>query len=212
MQREIVFIFLFFAFGCSSGGGDSKELLTGGSLVFEDSFERAGVGDNWLDTGGGYRIVDGELRVKGAKNKPLWLKKKLLKDARVEFSARSESAAVDIKAEIFGDGKSRATTASYTATSYVVILGGWNNSRSIIARMNEHGNDRKVREEPKGQPGRTYTFAIACKGQTLIWFLDREPFLTMEDTSPLAGPGHEYFAFNNWASEVFFDDLKVFEF
>jgi hypothetical protein len=186
--------------------------MSGGKLIFEDSFEREVVGDNWIDTGGGYRITEGELRAKGAKNKPLWLKEKLPTDARVEFSARSESSAVDIKAEIFGDGKSKATTVSYTATSYVVIFGGWNNSRSIIARMNEHGNDRIVREDPKGQQGRTYQFAVARKGQTLIWFVDHEPFLRMNDTNPLAGAGHEHFAFNNWASEVFFDNVKVFKF
>ena len=196
--------------GCSARSTDAK-MRTGGRLVFEDDFERKNIGNAWLDTGGGYRIIDGALRIRGARNKPLWLKQKLPRDARVEFTARSESTEVDIKAEFFGDGRSRAEHASYTATSYVVILGGWNNKRSIIARMNEHGDDRVVRDSPKGIPGKTYRFAVARKGEMFRWYLNDELFLDMTDTDPLAGNGHEYFAFNNWESEVFFDDFRVFE-
>jgi hypothetical protein len=68
-----------------------------------------------------------------------------------------------------------------------------------------------TRESPKGQQGRTYRFAVARKEKTFVWYLNDEPFLTMTDTSPLEGNGHEFFAFNNWSSEVFFDDLKIFE-
>lgn len=133
------------------------------------------------------------------------------RNARVEFTARSESSAVDIKAELFGDGKSFAVKNSYTATSYVVILGGWNNTRSIIARMNEHGDDREERDNPKGIPGKVYSFSVVRKDNDVFWFLDGELFLKMIDDNPLEGEGHEYFAFNNWASEVFFDDLKIYE-
>ncbi len=182
-----------------------------GDLVFEDNFDRETLGDQWLDTGGGYRIVNGELRAQGAKNKPLWLKKKLPRNARVNFTARSESDAVDIKVELFGDGKSKAIQASYTATSYVVILGGWNNSRSIIARMNEHGDDRQTRTEPKGVRGKRYDFSITRVANKVTWYLDGETFLEMDDGSPLEGKGHEYFAINNWTSEVFFDNFAVYK-
>lgn len=211
MRIIVINLLIFGIFGCAKKTDDTALPPTEGTLLFEDNFERATLGSNWLDTGGGYRIVDGSLRVQGAKNKPLWLKKKLPQNARVEFSARSETDAVDIKAEVFGDGKSRAEKASYTATSYVVILGGWNNTRSIIARMNEHGNDRIVREAPKGIPGKTYHFAVIRTENDFRWYLDAELFLQMNDTNPLAGAGHEYFAFNNWASEVYFDDLRIFE-
>src|SRR5216683_2690597 len=49
------------------------------------------------------------------------------------------------KVEAWGDGKSNAETLSYTATSYVFILGGWHNMISVIARLDEHGNDRRPR-------------------------------------------------------------------
>ncbi|MCP4606089.1 MAG: hypothetical protein GY847_37190 [Proteobacteria bacterium] len=197
-------------FGCSGerAGSSVKQI---GRLVFEDHFDRKELGADWLDTGGGYRIISGELRAQGARNKPLWLKAKLPRNARVEFTARSMSRAVDIKAEVFGDGKSKAIKASYTATSYVVILGGWGNTRSIIARMNEHGPDRKAREEPKGVPEKSYRFSIVREKNLFSWSLDGQPFLEMDDPKPLEGPDHEYFAFNNWTSEVFFDDVAVYE-
>lgn len=50
------------------------EPITG---TFTDTFERAELGPNYHDTGGSYRIEAGKLRVKGAYNKPLWLKRKL---------------------------------------------------------------------------------------------------------------------------------------
>ncbi len=219
MRTLYVFVIVAFFAGCSPKIEGEKPTDTNraektrdkNSLIFEDKFERRELGNDWFDTGGGYSIVNGELRAQGARNKPLWLKKKLPQNARVEFTARSMSDAVDIKVELFGDGKSQATEASYTATSYVVILGGWQNTRSIIARMNEHGRDRKVRTDPKGIKGKNYRFSIVRKGDRLTWFLDSASFLEMNDPEPLNGPGHEFFSINNWESEVYFDNFAVYE-
>ena len=50
----------------------------------------------------------------------------------------------DLKAEVWGDDRSYATGTSYTnATSYLTILGGWKNTMHVLARLNEHGTDRK---------------------------------------------------------------------
>lgn len=195
---------------CSSGGGDTAG-SSGGRVVFQDSFDRAELGSDWLDTSRGhYTLKNGELAARGAHNKPLWLARALPRNARVEFSARSESPAIDIKAEVFGDGRSFAKRASYAATSYVIILGGWNNSRSIIARMDEHGKDRRVRTSPKGVTGKRYRFSISRVGTRVNWFLNGERFLELDDPQPLVGTGHDHFAFNNWESEVYFDDLVVY--
>jgi hypothetical protein len=197
---------------CSNGEPAAKPLPTGGRLVFQDGFERTDIGGDWRDTSGGaFTIADGELRARGARNRPLWLRRALPRDARVEFTAVSAGPAVDIKVELFGDGASYARQASYTATAYVVILGGWNNTRSIIARLDEHGDDRRVREEPRPEAGRRYSFVLERRAGSLRWFLDGRPFLDFDDPKPLAGPGHEFFAFNNWQSEVRFDDLAVYE-
>lgn len=87
--------------------------------------------DFW-STGGMWRTVGGELLSPGVKNNPLWLKAKLPENVAVDFDVRSMSPEGDIKCEIFGDGSDHAS-------GYVLIHGGWNNTISIIARLDEHG-------------------------------------------------------------------------
>jgi hypothetical protein len=176
---------------------------------FQDNFERSEIGTSWRSTGGPFSIVDGKLKVKGAKNHPLWLRRTLPRDARVEFDVRSESPDGDIKAELYGDGVSKAIEDSYTATSYVVIFGGWKNSKNVIARMNEHGSDRVEGKRRSVVPGHTYHMKIERKGDTISAWVDGDLLAQMKDPNPLAGSGHEYFAFNNWQAELWFDNLKI---
>jgi hypothetical protein len=87
---------------------------------------------DFYSTGGFWRVVEGELLSPGVKNNPLWLQAALPENVAIEFDARSESTQGDIKVELFGDGTDHAS-------GYILIHGGWNNSLSIIARMDEHG-------------------------------------------------------------------------
>jgi hypothetical protein len=174
-----------------------------------DDFNRAEIGPLWRNTGGPYQIVDGKLKVRGSRNKPLWLRRTLPRDARIEFDVRSDSPEGDIKVEVYGDGVSKATDISYTATSYVVIFGGWNNSMNIIARLDEHADDRVVGLRKKVEPGRTYRMKIERKGDTISSWVDGELLAKMKDPNPLWGPGHDHFAVNNWSSELSFDNLKI---
>jgi hypothetical protein len=176
---------------------------------FQEDFNRPALGDAWRSTGGPYQIVDGKLKVQGAKNKPLWLRRTLPQDVRVEFDVRSESPEGDIKVELFGDGVSKATEASYTATSYVVIFGGWNNSKNLIARLDEHGNDRSEGKRMPVEKGRTYRMKIERRGDTITAWADNQELARYKDPNPLRGSGHEYFAFNNWSSELWFDNLSI---
>jgi len=176
---------------------------------YKDDFDRDQIGEVYKNTGGPYSIRDGQLRVKGAHNHPLWLERALPHDVRVEFDVRSESPEGDIKVEVFGDGVSKAEHTSYTATSYVVIFGGWGNSLNVIARMNEHGHDRVEKHGPKVVPGKTYHVKIEREGDTLTVWRDGEQMMKMDDDEPLYGRGHDHFAFNNWESEVWYDNLSI---
>lgn len=177
--------------------------------VFKDDFNRADLGPLWRNTGGSYQIVDGKLRVRGAHNKPLWLKRTLPRNARIEFDVRSESPEGDIKVEVYGDGVSKATEVSYTATSYVVIFGGWNNSKNVLARMNEHGSDRVEGSSRKVEKGRTYRMKIERQGDTITAWVDGALLAKMTDQDPLSGSGHDHFGINNWQSELWFDNLMI---
>jgi hypothetical protein len=99
--------------------------------------------DFW-STGGMWRTVGGELLSPGVKNNPLWLKAKLPENVAVEFDVKSTSPEGDIKCEIFGDGSDHAS-------GYVLIHGGWNNSLSIIARLDEHGGSLAALQAEAGR-------------------------------------------------------------
>lgn len=176
---------------------------------FVDDFDRPDLGDLWHNTGAPWRIQDGELVVRGARNRPLWLRRALPRNVRIEFDARSMSPEGDIKCEVFGDGASRATAESYTATSYVIIFGGWGNSLNVLARLDEHGSDRVEARGRRVEPGRTYHFRIERQGATITAWVDDEVLVSMTDPNPLEGRGHDHFAFNNWESEVHFDNLRI---
>ena len=189
-------------------------------LAFRDDFERADLGKSWRVAGGGWRVEGGELCVRGAKNHGVWLRRRLPANARIRFDARADSADGDVKAELWGDGKSGATSASYSnATSYLVIFGGWENSRHVLARIDEHGDDRLSLEiDPRADDGRLkpaalgqrYRFRVERRdGKTIKWWVDDELMLELADREPLAGAGHDHFGFNDWTAPVCFDNLEI---
>jgi hypothetical protein len=176
---------------------------------FTDSFERSELGSQYFNTGAAYQVQSGKLNIKGARNHPLWLKKRLPRDAVIELSVSSRSPDGDIKVEAWGDGQSFATADSYTATSYVFIFGGWGNSTSALCRMEEHAPDRKERSDVKVEANRVYKWKIQRQGKKVEWFIDGKPFLSLDDPNPLEGERHSYFGFNNWETDLLFDDLKI---
>jgi hypothetical protein len=178
---------------------------------FRDDFERAELGPGWNATGPEYRVTGGKLGVSHAYNHPAWLRRKLPRDAVIEFDAMSKSPAGDLKVELYGDGESfDPDKGSYTSTGYVLIFGGWNNSLSVICRIEEHGDGRKAeRSDLHVQPGRTYRWTVTRRGGTIDWKVDGQPFLSWTDPEPLVGSGHEYLAVNDWESDVSFDNLEI---
>jgi hypothetical protein len=203
MKLRIALFALTLAAACVPRGDPALE----GS--FEDDFERKDLGPLWRNTGGPYTIVNGELKIRGARNKPLWFRRTLPRDARIEFDVRSESPEGDIKVEVYGDGISRATAESYTATSYVVIFGGWSNSLNLIARLDEHAEDRAVGPRRKVEQGHKYHMKIERNGDTITAWADGQLLAQMKDKDPLWGAGHDHFAINNWSTELYFDNVKI---
>lgn len=182
---------------------------------FSDGFDRAEPGPDWLDTSQGARIKDGKLNLLRAYNHPIWLRRKLPRNVQIDFDAVSHSPAGDLKVELYGDGESfDPDKGRYDPTSYMFVLGGWNNSRSIIGRLGEHDDAVKamrdrVGPQPLVLPGKTYHFTITRRGGRLEWKLDGTPYLDWTDPQPLAGPGHEFFAINDWEADVSFDNLTI---
>lgn len=174
--------------------------LTGGTLVFSDDFSRDGFGDGWDNKSGKWEIVDGWAHVEGDENAGLWLKSPLPDKVRVEFDAKSLTPDGDLKFEIFARAREHQT-------GYVAILGGWKNTISIIARLDEHGADR-LESDARVDIGRTHHFTAVRNDDTLRWYVDGRPILKFKDSDPIDGV---YFAFNNWASSAWYDNIRVYD-
>lgn len=187
---------------------------------FSDDFARKTLGPAWRATSSAWRIEDGRLCAQNAKNRPIWLMRRLPANARVEFDAVSSSDDGDIKAEIWGDGRSAADTTSYdNATSYIAIFGGWKNTRHVLARLDEHAPDRKEltvvanSDDPRTQPvvaGRSYRFRLERDDEkTVRFYVDGVLIHSFADDAPLLGASHAFFGFNDWAVKVCFDNVLV---
>jgi hypothetical protein len=178
---------------------------------FIEDFERADLGASWNATSDQYQIEAGKLTVSNAHNHPAWLRRRLPRDVVIDVDAMAKSPTGDIKLELFGDGESfDPDKGSYTSSGYVLIFGGWQNSLSVICRQDEHGAGRKAqRSDIRVEPNRSYHFTITRRGGALDWTIDGRPFLAWTDPEPLAGPGHEFLAVNNWEAALAFDNLHV---
>jgi hypothetical protein len=188
--------------------------------VFEDGFDRVDLGPDWSALSPKWRISGGRLCARGARNRGVWLRRALPENAVIEFDAVAEAEEGDLKAELWGDGKSGATSSSYTnATSYLAIFGGWKNTKHVLARLDEHGDDRlEIDVDPESdderaravEPGQPYRFRIErADSRTLTWSVNETRYLELADAEPLTGPGHEHLGFNDWDAPVCFDNVRV---
>ena len=199
LSKTLVFLFsLFFVFACSS----EKKLVK----IFEDDFNRAEIGENYEIQGGDWQIFDGKLRCKTAKNRNLVLKSvDLPQNAVVELTMKSYSDAVDVKFNLWGDGKIHDHGDGYS-----FILGGWNNRISVISKLDEH---EKRRSERKGklEKEKLYKIKVDRSSNKIKWFVNGELFLEYNDETPLkVEMGYSKLSFANWKSDVEFDDLKIY--
>lgn len=169
---------------------------------FTDDFNRAQLGPKYKYTGGTWAIVDGALHSSGEQNIPLWLDVRMPKNARIEFTAWSKSPAVDTKVEVFGDGVRHES-------GYIVIMGGWGNQITTIARLDEHEKTR-VEKRTRWEPNRKYRWTVQrTDGKTVEFLLDGQKILEYRDADPLIGPRNDRIGFTNWASDVYYDDLVI---
>jgi hypothetical protein len=202
--------------GCESKSDSSQaeaslqtEYSTQGELVFSDDFEDGALEPEWVrgegeDGAGKWTIEDGKLVGVDLRNDPLWLQEELPESVRIEFDAQARSPVGDIKVEVFGDGTNHES-------GYILIFGGWNNTLDVIARRDEHGEDRKARDTHGVVPGHTYRMAVERTGATLEWYVDGELFMSYEDAEPLRGDGHRHFAFGVWSAPVHFDNVDIYD-
>lgn len=170
--------------------------------AFVDDFSDADLASRYHHQGGSWRVVDGALSTLGDRNLPLWLRSPLPCNVIVEFTSTSSSPAVDMKIEIFGDGIRHES-------GYVVVVGGWNNTLSGIARLDEHEPARVMHRSRYQSNQKTAWRIERTDGRTLRLWVDGVEVAAYVDAAPLCGSRNNRFAFSGWESEVRFDDLRI---
>ncbi|MBU1222136.1 hypothetical protein KKF34_19825 [Myxococcota bacterium] len=207
MSFKYLILTISFFFSCSTDPISIKS-------PFFDDFNRDEIGSTWLDTIGRYIIIKNRLNIMGGYNHPLWLKRSLPVNVDIEFDAMSNSPDGDLKIELFGDGRSFAfNKGSYIATGYVFCLGGWKNTKSFIAKRNEHAKNLLNTRKQVATIGKFQHWKISSRYAggilKLIWTIDGKHVLTLKDSRPLYSRSNSFFGFSNWASDSWFDNLKI---
>lgn len=171
-------------------------------VPFEDSFDRTELGPLWRPVGGHWTVDNQAAFSSGAQNQPCFLEVALPADLVLEVDVKSDTSEADAKIELMTDGRRHQS-------GYIFILGGWSNTISTIARLDEHGRDRRERRPTGASGNRTYRWRIEKRGGDIRWLLDGAPYITYTDPEPLEGSGHDRLAFSNYLNRVRYDNLKI---
>ena len=203
-MRIIKTFVIFLLLSCASFGCNSEKKPV---LIFEDSFERTEIGENYAFLGGDWKIRNGKLNSKRAENKNLVLKSvDLPQNGVIEMTMKSNSDDIDVKFNLWGDGKPHDHGDGYT-----FILGGWKNRVSIISKLDEHEKNRSEKRKAGLEKGKAYKVKVVRMSNKISWFVNGELFLEYNDATPLkVTDGYSKLSFANWRSDVEFDDLKIY--
>ncbi|MCX7958457.1 MAG: hypothetical protein N3B13_05355, partial [Deltaproteobacteria bacterium] len=152
------------------------------TVPFSDDFERDRLGDNYyMLENADWEIKNGALHSSNAKNVPLWLKLKLPENVVIEFDAWAEKTNFcDLKCEMFADGRIHAS-------GYIIILGGWKNQISTIARLDEHEKTRLEKRPTGCDPKARHHFKIVRYNGKIEWYLNGSLYMERTDREPLYG-------------------------
>jgi len=143
----------------------AREVTQG--IPYQDTFDRASLGDDWWSAGGAWRIVDGHLYSPGVGHNPLWLKARLPDDARISFDAWNDGSSADIEVEAWGDGRNHGT-------GYMFMMGIARNTESRIAKLEERAptlDDLRAQLAQRARP-----FPIRTPGIEGVWESATQPF------------------------------------
>ena len=174
-------------------------------LLYSYNFDDGKLGPEWKKEGGTWEVVNGRLHSPRAMNRDLVLTKPLPPQAVIELEMISHSPQVDVKFRAWGDVQSEMHDGAYH-----FILGGWNNSKSIIAPLGEH-DPRSAAIMRKMEKDHWYKIKVVrCKGKIDL-YVDGGKFLSYEDKEPLDTSVYKYFSFANWKTDCEFDNLRIYE-
>ena len=162
-------------------------------LVFEDRFQRAELGPDWVEAKN-VSIVNGRLFLKGRVD--AMLSRGYPADVKVEFVAEADPE------------QPPCDLAVTLANSFLLAFGGGNNTFNQIT-----GAGVTVRDNNPPFPiehGKKYRIVAVKEGPMLLLYCNDQKLLEAKLADPLGGPEFDKVSLTTW-NGMYVDDVKVFE-
>jgi hypothetical protein len=200
-------IVMLLVWGCMGASCLPGPSTSGPARAFADDFERDTLAP--LPHVGSFRILPVDTAFGGGRalctigdhNQTLAFDSVVLGDnVRIDVDMWSTSADVDMKLEVFGNGTHQS--------GYIIILGGWKNTVSVIARLDEHEPTRTENRTKLRANMRTHV-TVERRGTVLTVSLNGVVWMTRNDARPLRGDRHNRLALSSWESDVCYDNVVV---
>lgn len=215
MRRHLVTLTLCaIATACTAdrAGADFSKLdprrgLEGGHLVSSDSFRGPLDTEQWRLGGeeADWRVNGGTLHSDGSLNQPIWLLKQLPAHARIEIELSSSATGGDFRFELFANGEDNES-------GYVAAYDAYGSTAHVLAKFDEHDTARAIAQpDAEVSADQVYRMTFVRTDPELRWFVDDGLLLSLVDSDPLRGAGHQFFGFNSWTSPVSIHQISVYE-
>lgn len=156
------------------------------TLAFEDSFDRAELGDDWQVLIGEWAVDGGELR-NAEGHSEIMLARPLSGLLRLEFEVRADAS--DRLCDFSPAIHSRAGVETLREGGYLLQFGGAANTMNRILRDDEQLEERAVPQMI--EPGRWYTVAAELDGDMVRLQVDGRTIVEARDCDPLIGAGQD---------------------
>lgn len=180
----------------------------GWRLAFEDQFERAEVGPDWMIQGAS-AIVDGRLKFGGdGKNLYAWINRHFPGDVRLEFDAEAapENSPCDLSVLLAG-----GEVSGMYERRYLLAFGGMNNGmHQILATYKNIPATQWMYPPKRIEHGKVYRIAGMKEGALLTLEVDGEVLLTKTDSPPMGGPNFDLAGLLTYGG-MLTDNVKVYE-
>ncbi len=174
-------------------------------LVFEDRFERAAVGPDWIIEGKA-EIVNGRLKYGLDGHHLARINRHFAPDVRVEFDAEAapEKPPCDLSVGL----ACREGAGSYGG--YLLAFGGNLNTMHQIQGGRDMEWVHTWYPPERIQPGKVHRICGMKEGKTLTLEVDGKVLLTATDKDPLGGPGFDMAGTVTW-NGMLVDNVRVYE-
>ncbi len=202
VMKWLAIIVLGWCFGgvCAGESGVSDTWV----LKFEDDFERAELGDEWVTNDAVIREGRLLLGLKGPACAKLV--RRYPGDVRIEFTAQAyeKRPPCDLSVTLAAD---RFRTMSW---NYLLAFGGVNNTVNKLTggrRLTGMWDEKPTRLI---EPGRVYNIIAVKEGKQLSLIVDGKPLLEGRDEEVMGGPGFDAVGLVTWHG-MYVDDVRVYE-